>query len=411
MIENMNVTVYPRVYGESPMRGARGRKLRGLSPRVRGIPGARRSRCSPGGSIPACTGNPRRPRAPPTAARVYPRVYGESSSFFIRLRSAAGLSPRVRGIPRYGWLWVQFRWSIPACTGNPRALACRYSSPAVYPRVYGESNTIRLPSALTLGLSPRVRGIPTGLLVPTDMVGSIPACTGNPGRAIAGAGHHRVYPRVYGESMSTRRSCRAIYGLSPRVRGIRHLPLVGAPAGGSIPACTGNPSFTMTIHVVREVYPRVYGESIACVLSLSRWMGSIPACTGNPRPTPTGGRRRWVYPRVYGESAFPQRRRPDRLGLSPRVRGIQRAQVAEDACKGSIPACTGNPSVKKYEQRLGGVYPRVYGESDGHHVVMAVCVGLSPRVRGIRPGQRPPASRSGSIPACTGNPYRASGTH
>ena len=55
---------------------------------------------------------------------------------------------------------------------------------------------------------------------------------------------------------------------------------------------------------------------------------------------------------------------------------------------GSIPACTGEPL-------CAGLI-----KSDGHK-------GLSPRVRGNLPAERPDAGtfESGSIPACTGEPH------
>ena len=74
----------------------------------------------------------------------------------------------------------------------------------------------------------------------------------------------------------------------------------------------------------------------------------------------------------------------------------------------SIPACTGEP------YRAGGVwprpvvYPRVYG---GTHVLMVggqTAVGLSPRVRGNPWPKRSRKTRPRSIPACTGEPTLAS---
>ena len=52
-------------------------------------------------------------------SRVYPRVYGESNSFGMDFFHTLGLSPRVRGIPLAGLGRILLIGSIPACTGNP----------------------------------------------------------------------------------------------------------------------------------------------------------------------------------------------------------------------------------------------------------------------------------------------------
>ena len=72
---------------------------RGLSPRVRGIRARSGAPITATGSIPACTGNPFNRRATNDALTVYPRVYGESPESQRDLWNAMGLSPRVRGIP------------------------------------------------------------------------------------------------------------------------------------------------------------------------------------------------------------------------------------------------------------------------------------------------------------------------
>ena len=176
-------------------------------------------------------------------------------------RYAAGLSPRVRGIHHRRARPVRDRGSIPACTGNPGRCSWRSRTGAVYPRVYGESTCSSVTSPSLCGLSPRVRGIHDHLGHRAVLDGSIPACTGNPERDVNPPAGDRVYPRVYGESGADCACQPAVRGLSPRVRGI----LVDRPAlpraDGSIPACTGNPAHARRSAAAPEVYPRVYGES------------------------------------------------------------------------------------------------------------------------------------------------------
>ena len=71
-------------------------------------------------------------------------------------------------------------------------------------------------------------------------------------------------------------------------------------------------------------------------------------------------------------------------GLSPLVRGNQRAQWQALAAAGSIPACAGEPRMRAHEAGRPKVYPRLCGGNPG-------------------PGA-PDAARARSIPACAGEP-------
>ena len=251
------------MYGESSHLLWPQRTTGGLSPRVRGI---RRARLAPPGllgSIPACTGNPNQHSKPTSSPTVYPRVYGESRQTVGRVRPSEGLSPRVRGIHHPLVRKQRGGGSIPACTGNPCVHAWTQSSPAVYPRVYGESLLVFAQRGIEGGLSPRVRGIlALGEGIPESWR-SIPACTGNPAFAVGDDRRAQVYPRVYGESARSRSPQASCEGLSPRVRGIQAFPLGADGLRRSIPACTGNPRAPTDPPRRRWVYPRVYGES-AC---------------------------------------------------------------------------------------------------------------------------------------------------
>ena len=192
--------VYPRVYGESFDRHRPAQSMLGLSPRVRGIPLAGRRRASPCGSIPACTGNPRSGCGCGRSKTVYPRVYGESLARQAGVAASEGLSPRVRGIRLAKRSRIPRVRSIPACTGNPGRPPTRKDRPRVYPRVYGESTSTYINTCIYSGLSPRVRGIRWPAVHSARIDGSIPACTGNPWPCPRWSPPSGVYPRVYGES-------------------------------------------------------------------------------------------------------------------------------------------------------------------------------------------------------------------
>ena len=237
--------VYPRVCG-----GTKGQLVmdisgKGLSPRVRGnrpaspIP---RRRC---GSIPACAGEPR-PRNPPApSGRVYPRVCGGTPRIMPALPSRHGLSPRVRGNLLQPALHPVPVRSIPACAGEPPSVRQAGRESPVYPRVCGGTHRPPGTGRGCPGLSPRVRGnrgrSRTATPAPSGGSGSIPACAGEPHRAVFLALVPGVYPRVCGGTAQPPHRGAVGQGLSPRVRGNHRVRDPGRKRQRSIPACAGEP--------------------------------------------------------------------------------------------------------------------------------------------------------------------------
>ena len=214
-----------------------------------------------------------------------------------------GLSPRVRGnriSPQDGG---NDEGSIPACTGEPPALATTSKLPWVYPRVYGGTKILLDYAKRGGGLSPRVRGNLGIRGHGCPSCGSIPACTGEPVERSQTRPLGRVYPRVYGGTSIEERTALESEGLSPRVRGNllprdrRRLRM------RSIPACTGEPKFhdllLMRPPCATGLSPRVRGNHYQRRRG-SRKVRSIPACTGEPEPAPLLTGIFAVYPRVYG---------------------------------------------------------------------------------------------------------------
>ena len=195
--------VYPRVYGGTDMGQMSHRISKGLSPRVRGNHSATSGFMFIPRSIPACTGEPHayrrnartlwvypactgEPRLSPTSvcqASVYPACTGEPNAACM-----IGIEPLPSG-------------SIPACTGEPGYSMHEVIGGGVYPRVYGE-----------------------------------PPCS------CAMAREKRVYPRVYGGTLHAHHPVWSGRGLSPRVRGNPRRDETHHSLVGSIPACTGEPA-------------------------------------------------------------------------------------------------------------------------------------------------------------------------
>ena len=175
------------------------------------------------------------------ATQVYPRVYGGTSATFTASAIRAGLSPRVRGNHEIDVRSAVDVGSIPACTGEPGERGTYLNILTVYPRVYGGTEFKLGKDEANYGLSPRVRGNQGEAPGPSVDRRSIPACTGEPGAPLDPLLLITVYPRVYGGTTSTGTYTSSADGLSPRVRGNRIVCPVAAASARSIPACTGEP--------------------------------------------------------------------------------------------------------------------------------------------------------------------------
>ena len=233
--------VYPRVCGgTSAIRCCEARRS-GLSPRVRGNPLVSVQNRQRAGSIPACAGEPqlghflRRPHA------VYPRVCGGTRELLLIRRRVRGLSPRVRGNRSRTGQAVPTWGSIPACAGEPPPWEYPPPPPGVYPRVCGGTVMNIQADSPEEGLSPRVRGNPIDDSIIANDNRSIPACAGEPATARAGGLAAEVYPRVCGGTVGVIRTADAAGGLSPRVRGNPRGGSSETRGNRSIPACAGEP--------------------------------------------------------------------------------------------------------------------------------------------------------------------------
>ena len=303
--------------------GSAGWATPGLSPRVRG--NRRRHKSAPCaiGSIPACAGEPHQTACPAPKPGVYPRVCGGTPGDPVRPVFLTGLSPRVRGNRQPVGGREIATGSIPACAGEPLAHLPQQQPRPVYPRVCGGTAAAGSISSPAVGLSPRVRGNPTGALGWGAGAGSIPACAGEPRRVAARLPKMRVYPRVCGGTGVPVGRPPQIDGLSPRVRG------------------------NLGCRIDPNIKPR-----------------SIPACAGEPSPQQARRPPEWVYPRVCGGTVASGGSIPRPQGLSPRVRGNPAGRHHHRAAQGSIPACAGEPATVDPPDTGRAVYPRVCGGTE-----------------------------------------------
>ena len=263
--------VYPRVCGGTRMSRSVGEPKGGLSPRVRGNPSDKGRGVVSERSIPACAGEPSESSWAGRPRRVYPRVCGGTPVAHGAARLEQGLSPRVRGNHRV-LLWAGGgAGSIPACAGEPSTGMQWPQGWAVYPRVCGGTLASSGDSPAGLGLSPRVRGNPVILKAARGLLGSIPACAGEPRRTWPCDPSGGVYPRVCGGTGRRRRAGLDIRGLSPRVRGNPAAHHQQREGHRSIPACAGEPPNNGDTADAPEVYPRVCGGT-ACASGVQSLM-------------------------------------------------------------------------------------------------------------------------------------------
>ncbi len=194
----------------------------------------------------------------------------------------------------------------------------------------------------------------------------------------------------------------------------------------SIPACAGEPNRVDSRTQAQWVYPRVCGGTSGLFTSLSLDWGlsprvrgnpqsagmriatyrSIPACAGEPYPISPHRQCRKVYPRVCGGTISTVAATLAKRGLSPRVRGNRPGLMHRGPSRRSIPACAGEPPALTSQGKPLRVYPRVCGGTTLRVHFKHRRIGLSPRVRGNHVASPLQAPSHRSIPACAGEPRR-----
>ena len=330
--------------------------------------------------------------------------------------------------------------SIPASAGQPPIFCLISGFFKVYPRECGATAEPSHEWVTGLGLSPRVRGNPSGAFVDIVSPRSIPASAGQPEVDFAARIHTEVYPRECGATTRSVVIPPPVLGLSPRVRGNHPPARAGYPNGRSIPASAGQPSCISPASRSASVYPRECGATSHCHVRAASIPGlsprvrgnhityrqppvgerSIPASAGQPYSESCGKLRYWVYPRECGATSFQGRLGLARPGLSPRVRGNRRVPQVQGSQRGSIPASAGQPtpdtaSTLPYPRECGAtsqsswrcpstVYPRECGATVRQVSLNGFQDGLSPRVRGNLKAGSSPTPLPRSIPASAGQP-------
>ena len=149
--------------------------------------------------------------------------------------------------------------------------------------------------------------------------------------------------------------------------------------------------------------PRVRGNRRGDLAYLRTW-GPIPACAGQPFSYRHADASKRAYPRVCGATAVITKAEGLVWGLSPRVRGNLSKLPNGYAGAGPIPACAGQPQSASKAICAQWAYPRVCGATLSFLPNTFLGYGLSPRVRGNRLSAQNLPFSTGPIPACAGQP-------
>ena len=179
---------------------------------------------------------------------------------------------------------------------------------AVHPRVGGEQGVIVVTPVCVSGSSPRGRGTAGQHGADDPGCRFIPAWAGNRFQAHLDTGTTTVHPRVGGEQLRWICSLSPVGGSSPRGRGTE---LTGSGA------------------IIESRF-------------IPAWAGNRVGAFGGPKPLS-------VHPRVGGEQADPMRQFPMSAGSSPRGRGTGSPAWRLGARLRFIPAWAGNSLFPRYQ--------------------------------------------------------------
>ena len=210
---------YPRACGGASCSCSGSALGSGLSPRMRGSLHHGGRVGDERGPIPAHAGEPACLVKMPCEAWAYPRACGGAGRMSTTERRLKGLSPRMRGSPHGSGFRLILKGPIPAHAGEP-TLRRKYSSPArAYPRACGGAADHPQSGSSARGLSPRMRGSRSSLTARASSPGPIPAHAGEPCLPPWPLRHCAAYPRACGGAYDLLRDRILSVGLSPRMRG------------------------------------------------------------------------------------------------------------------------------------------------------------------------------------------------
>ena len=191
----------------------------GSSPHVRGARCRAVRAVHPHGIIPACAGSTSSTSNWTCGSRDHPRMCGEHPHMPRNKSSSEGSSPHVRGA-RVPSVMSRVRHGIiPACAGSTSSGHVLERTYRDHPRMCGEHPFQDLRVMTAVGSSPHVRGARYQSVRLVTELGIIPACAGSTPAKTLSSAQRGDHPRMCGEHILAVSSAEALEGSSPHVRG------------------------------------------------------------------------------------------------------------------------------------------------------------------------------------------------
>ncbi len=418
----------------------------GPSPRVWGLPTGRTWPQVRGRSIPTRVGTTRPGRPMFCSCTVHPHACGDYSSAPITAEAPAGPSPRVWGLPARARPSRRHGRSIPTRVGTTRPMRVYGATCAVHPHACGDYHGPVRPRDALSGPSPRVWGLPGGLLPPGPLRRSIPTRVGTTASRPPRRGGGAVHPHACGDYLPLRKARQKTFGPSPRVWGLRRSgPRCPGPRR-SIPTRVGTTQSGLHHRALLPVHPHACGDYWAALRAerdrrgpsprvwglrrppgLSVWRAgpsprvwglrprwrdltrrkrSIPTRVGTTPAWPTPTARPSVHPHACGDYPVRRTKTGPHIGPSPRVWGLRNGSSFQAMHSRSIPTRVGTTGMKLDEFYTVAVHPHACGDYTPSPVHFPPSSGPSPRVWGLLPGGGGACSEVRSIPTRVGTTPR-----
>ena len=260
----MSASAHPRACGEN--RAAVGKLVtqEGSSPRVRGKRRQNREGSHRARLIPARAGKTNRTASSRRAIRAHPRACGENSRTVDHDGDPDGSSPRVRGKLGRRQHGTIRQGLIPARAGKTRSRRRRIGRGWAHPRACGENAPMVAFASMPAGSSPRVRGKRHRRHRQPVHRGLIPARAGKTPSGRSWRRGRAAHPRACGENRLPRLPRALTMGSSPRVRG-KHVHRHGHQLDRRlIPARAGKTVFRCFMYSSTQAHPARAGKTRSC---------------------------------------------------------------------------------------------------------------------------------------------------
>ena len=175
--------------------------------------------------IPTGVGEPRPPNTRSPAPRAYPHGRGGTTTCWLAISAATGLSPRAwwnLGLPRRG---TARRGPIPTGVGEPHSSRPPASRGGAYPHGRGGTSALMAATDGYWGLSPRAWGNRVSSRLARRMSRPIPTGVGEPRSCSRWTRPAGAYPHGRGGTLRRRKHHSPAWGLSPRAWGNPYGPM------------------------------------------------------------------------------------------------------------------------------------------------------------------------------------------